>query len=269
MSRVVITGGGSGLGQALAYKYADQACQVAVVDIDADAAQTTVDEIDRRGGRASSFTCDITKQDDVDLLAQQLSEQWGAVDTLINNAGVAGGNLFEHDDVETWQWLFDINVIAQVRVTKAILPLINLSQSADKTIINIASQAGITASAGMSCYCASKAAIVSFSESLHIELDEDNIHVCVVCPAFFETNLHKSLRTNQPEMKKVVEKLITQSGVSASEIADKIVDQSRAKDFMIVTHAEGRKFFRLKRFLPTNWYMKLAKQAAQKLKQAI
>ena len=183
---------------------------------------------------------------------------------LINNAGVATAGAIESETLEQWQWVLDINLLGHVRVTKACLPLLRKSEAADKTVVNIASQAGLTAGPGMASYCVTKAAMVSLSESMNLEFSSENIHVAVVCPAFFDTNLNQSLRTNDPKMQTLVTKLIKKSGVSASEIADKVFDQVAAKKFLIVTHKEGRKAYRLKRFLPAEKYLNIVKKRMQK-----
>ena len=84
------------------------------------------------------------------------------MDILINNAGVASAGTLDFESVEQWQWVMDINLLSQVRVTKAILPFIRKSTDNNRMVINIASQAGINPSPGMGSYCASKSAMVSF-----------------------------------------------------------------------------------------------------------
>jgi len=144
------------------------------------------------------------------------------------------------------------------------LPLLRNSEAADKTIINIASQAGLTSAPGMASYCVTKAAMVSLSETMHLELAVDDIHVAVVCPAFFDTNLNQSLRSSDEKMQALVTKLIKKSGVSADEIAGKVFDAVNDKKFMIVTHKEGRKAYRLKRFLSMEHYLKIVKKRTAK-----
>jgi len=166
--------------------------------------------------------------------------------------------------LDQWQWVIDINLLGQVRMTKACLPLLRNSEAANKTIINIASQAGLTAAPGMASYCVSKAAMVSLSETMHLELSVEGIHVAVVCPAFFDTNLNTSLRSSDEKMQEVVTKMIKKSGVSAEEIANKVFDAVNQKKFMIVTHKDGRKAYRLKRFLSMERYLNLVKKRTAK-----
>ncbi len=264
MRKVLITGAGSGLGRALAQLYAGKGAEVCVADVNQEGGEETVNLITHAGGSAFFLSCDITQQWDVDKLAMSLAERWGSLDALINNAGVASAGQLEFESMEQWQWVLDINLLGHVRMTKAMLPLLRKSVNAQKDVINIASQAGITAAPGMGSYCVSKAAMVSYSETAHLELAAENIHVSVVCPAFFDTNLNKSLRSGDAKMQGVVDKMIKSSGVSADSIARKIIDGVTKRKFMILTHKQGIKAYRLKRFLPIERYLSMVKKRTSK-----
>ncbi len=264
MKKILITGAGSGLGRALALRYASGGSEICVADVNQEGGEQTVQMINEKGGSAFYMSCDITQQWDVDKLAITLAERWGGVDMLVNNAGVATAGQLEYESMEQWQWVLDINLMGHVRMTKGMLPLLRKSTSVDKDIINIASQAGITAAPGMGSYCVSKAAMVSLSETLHLELAPEGIHVSVVCPAFFDTNLNKSLRSGDQKMQNVVDKMIKKSGVSADSIADKVVAGVNARKYMILTHKEGIKAYRLKRYLPIERYLSMVKKRTAK-----
>jgi NAD(P)-dependent dehydrogenase (short-subunit alcohol dehydrogenase family) len=253
--RVLITGGASGLGEALALRYASARAEVCIVDIDAQRAQKVVDNISEAGGSAFFLPCDITKQEAVDSLSNIIKERWGGLDILINNAGVATGGALEFEDIEQWQWVMEINLLGMVRMTRA---FVSMMKAQDKAcIVNIASQAGITPISFMGSYNASKAAVVSFSETMHIELAKDNIQVSVVCPSFFPTNLGHGMRSKQPGIQELVGKLLSRSDISAEEVANIIYEQAGLGQFMILTHKVGRQAFRLKRFLPSMRYMNM------------
>lgn len=264
MRKILITGAGSGLGEALAKRYAQAGAEICVADLNEEGGNAVVKQLQDLGTEAFFVKCDITHQWDVDKLAMTVAERWRSIDMLINNAGVASAGKIESESMEQWQWVLDINLLGHVRVTKACLPLLRNSQAADRAVINIASQAGLTAGPGMASYCVTKAAMVSLSETMHLEFAAENIHVAVVCPAFFDTNLNQSLRSSDPEMQALVTKLIKKSGVSAAEIADKVVTAVAAKKFMVVTHKDGRKAYRLKRFLPIERYLNIVKKRMQK-----
>lgn len=264
MKRVLITGAGSGLGRALALQYAQQGDEVCVADVNLEGGQETVALVTAAGGKAFFHACDITQQWDVDKLAIALAERWQSLDVLINNAGVASAGSIESERLDQWQWVLDINLLGQVRMTKAMLPLLRKSDAVERDIINIASQAGITPAPGMGSYSVTKAAMVSFAETAHLELAHEGIHVSAVCPSFFDTNLNQSLRSDDAGMQAVVTKMIKKSGVSADAIAEQILAKVKARKFLIVTHKEGRKAYRLKRFLPIERYLKIVKNRTKK-----
>jgi len=266
MKKVLITGAGSGLGKALAMRYAGANTEICVADFDVDGGNEVANLINQNGGSAFFIQCDITQQLDVDKLAMALSERWQSIDMLINNAGVATAGLLESESIEQWQWVIDINLLGQVRMTKAILPLLRKSSADERDIINIASQAGLTAAPGMGSYCVTKAAMVSYSETAHLELADEGIHVSVVCPAFFDTNLNRSLRSDDPKMQGLVTKLIKKSGITAEQIAQIVADRVAKRKFMIVTHKDGRNAFRLKRYLPIERYLKIVLARTAKYK---
>jgi len=267
MKKILITGAGSGLGRALALAYAKADAQICVADVNSDGANETVEQITNLGGDAFFHSCDITKQADVDKLAIALADRWKSLDMLINNAGVATGGSLESESLEQWQWVLDINVLGQVRMTKAMLPLLRDSSAPEKDIVNIASQAGITPVPGMGSYSLSKAALVSYSETAHLELVHEGIHVSVACPSFFDTNLGDSLRSDDDAMHTTLNKLIAKSGITAAEIADKIQTAVAARKFLIVTHSDGRKAHYLKRFLPIERYLKIVAGQTKKFVQ--
>ena len=193
---VLITGGASGLGFALAKQYLRDGARVLICDLNEQSGQAALDALSELGD-ITFARCDITNQADVDELVAKVQDTWGKLDILVNNAGVATGGALQYEDIEQWQWVLNINLLGLVRMTRGFEPL--LKQHAHPgSIINIASQAGLTPIPVMASYNASKAAVVSFSETMHLELHPKGIKVSVACPSFFATNLDKSLRTKQP-----------------------------------------------------------------------
>ncbi|RBP49119.1 SDR family oxidoreductase [Arenicella xantha] len=268
MKKVLITGAGSGLGRALALRYGQAGADVCVADVNQEGGQETVSQIEAAGGSAFFQGCDITQQWDVDKLAIALAERWQSLDVLVNNAGVASAGSIESERLEQWQWVLEINLLGQVRMTKAMLPLLRKSTADNRDIINIASQAGLTPAPGMGSYSVTKAAMVSFAETAHLEFAHEGIHVSVVCPSFFDTNLNQSLRSDDAGMQAVVTKMIKKSGVSADSIAEQVIKDVHARKFMVITHKEGRKAHRLKRFLPIERYLKIVKDRTKKFVKA-
>ncbi|WP_339724506.1 SDR family oxidoreductase [uncultured Paraglaciecola sp.] len=262
---VLITGGASGLGEALALQYAKQNYDVCIADLNSERGHKVVDSICKSGGAAFFLPCDITNETSIETLKQQLLTRWPQVDVLVNNAGVATGGALEFEDIEQWEWVLNINVLGMVRMCRAFVPM--MKKQGGGKIVNIASQAGITPAPLMGSYNASKAAVVSFSETMHLELADDNIHVSVACPGFFSTNLDESLRSNQPGVAKLVSKMLhNSSDITAANVAEAIYQDSENLKFITITHKEGRTAFRMKRWLAPMRYLAMMKKQLKNFK---
>ena len=255
---VLITGGASGLGAALVKHYAKQGARICIADLHSERAEQVIADNQQSAADVFFQRCDITSQADIEELYDSINTRWGKLDVLINNAGVATGGALAFEDIVQWQWVLNINLLGMVGMTRTFAPL--LAQQPKSWLINIASQAGITPIPYMASYNASKAAVVSFSETMHLELAKDGIQVSVACPSFFATNLDESMRTHQPGVQALVTKLLNRSDIDADTVADIIVRRATAGDFMILTHRAGKKAWWLKRFMPSQRYLSMMKK---------
>jgi NAD(P)-dependent dehydrogenase (short-subunit alcohol dehydrogenase family) len=252
---VLITGGASGLGAALVAHYAKSGAKICIADLNEQRGNEVITANAKYAAELFFQPCDITQLADIEALHNVVVAHWGKLDVLINNAGVATGGALEFEDIEQWQWVLNINLLGMVRMSQIFVPL--LTKQPTSQMINIASQAGITPIPYMGSYNASKAAVVSFSETMYLELAKLGVHVSVACPSFFATNLDESMRSKQPGAQALVSKLLTRSSVTAGDVAAIIVNRANAGDFMILSHKEGRLAYRLKRYLPTKRYLKM------------
>lgn len=264
---VVVTGAASGLGKALALKWASQQAEVCVADINKPAGEQVCQEIQALGGKAFFVPCDITNTDSITALVQVLNERWQHIDVLINNAGVASADKIEVEPILQWRWVMEINLFGIVNMCQQFVPI--FKQQGVGSIVNVASQAGLTPIPFMSSYNASKAAVVSLSETLRIELADDNINVSVLCPGFFKTNLGSSLRTQLPTMEKLLGKLFDKSPINATQVADIAYQGESKKQFLLLTHQQGKRLYQLKRLLPLHWYFKLVLKQTHRLRQLL
>ncbi|MED5332355.1 MAG: SDR family oxidoreductase [Pseudomonadota bacterium] len=271
--RVLITGGATGLGQAIALKWAekwagkDEGLDICIADINQERGDETVNTLSAQGANAFYIHCDITSENDVQTLANTLENRWGGVDIVFNNAGVASGGSLLDESIEQWQWVFDINVLGMVRVSRALLPL--MREQGGGYFINIASQAGLTPIPYMGSYNAVKAAVVSFSETMKLELAPDNIDVSVVCPSFFKTNLDESMRSSNPASHKMLDKFFAKADMTKEDVAESIFQQVDKKQFLILTHKLGKRAFLLKKLLPTQRYIKNMLNQTKMMKRAM
>jgi len=123
-TRLLITGGATGLGKAIALtwaKHQGKAVKICIADLNEERSNETVEELVSLGTEAFFHRCDITQQDDIVALQQSLQSRWQRVDIVINNAGVATGGSLEGEPIEQWQWIFDINLFGMVRVSQTFL----------------------------------------------------------------------------------------------------------------------------------------------------
>jgi len=261
MKRVVITGGASGLGMAMAKYYAAQGWAVCIADIQDDAGQKLASQLKQKNGTACFFQhLDVTNESQWLELQNTVATRWQGLDVLINNAGVASSGNIEDMALKDFKWTLDINVLGVVNGCHYFTPLLKKSQG---HLINVASMAGLLHMAGMSAYNTSKAAVVALSETLYSELDPFGVKVSVLCPAFFKTNLTDNMRSANDGGTALAGNLMEKSKVSADDIARQLFEDSAKGRFMILTHKREKRVWAIKRFAP-GLYLKLIKGAAKR-----
>ncbi|MDN3650919.1 SDR family oxidoreductase [Reinekea marina] len=259
MKKVLITGGASGLGLAMAKRWASTGATVCVADRTEALAQATINAINEAGGQGHFVACDVTDDESLAAVKRYTDEHIGALDVLINSAGVPTAGSIEGESLKAWQWVLDINLLGCVRLAKLYVP--DMRKNKTGHIVNVASQAGITSMPFMGSYNASKAALVAYSETMKLELSPFNIGVSVLCPAFVKTNLDKSLPEEQSDMQSVVTKLVERGTVSAEEVAEAAFKAVQNNKFMVITHADGGRIYSLKRWLPNFYFWLMAKKS--------
>ncbi len=250
---IFITGGASGLGRAIAMRYAAAGWRVCIGDVNDERGADAAEDLAAGSPGALYLRCDVTREDDVQAVAATLQSRWGTIDVVVNNAGVALAGNIEDVAIADWQWILDINLMGVVRGCKVFTSV--FKQQGHGHFVNVASMAGLLDVPTMSAYNVSKAGVVSLSETLQHELCDDNIGVSVVCPSFFKTNLTESFRTTDPKLRKTMNKLLEKGRISAEEIADYIFRAVEKKQFHVLPHADGRFLWMLKRYLPRSAYV--------------
>lgn len=185
---VAVTGAGSGMGRATAELFASRGASVAVVDIDADAAAETVDEITTDGGDAIAVTADVSDAREVEAFVERTVEEYGRIDVLHNNAGIPQESTPVEDVTEaTWDQIQDINLKSAFLGAKHAVP--HMREQGGGVILNTASTAGIRPRTGLSAYCASKGGMITLTKQLAHELADDNIRVNAICPVATDTDM--------------------------------------------------------------------------------
>jgi short-subunit dehydrogenase len=260
--RVVITGAGSGLGRALAFCFAENGWRVACADIRRDRAEDTVRLITEFGVGAMALHVDVGDDASVEELRDEVLAAWDGVDVVINNAGIASAGSVTDTTLDDWRWTLNINLMGVVRGCRAFLPV--LLEQGHGHVINIASFAGIAHAPRMSAYSASKAGVISLSETVRGELAVAGsaVKVSVVCPAFFPTNLMETSRAPSRD-KSIAQKLMDTSGDTADSVAPKIYRGMQRGDFLILPTKSEPMRWRLKRFLPELFFRKLVEAVSK------
>jgi meso-butanediol dehydrogenase / (S,S)-butanediol dehydrogenase / diacetyl reductase len=203
----IVTGSARGIGQGIALKLAGAGANVACVDLGnpADKAltyqlaahtdlQSTVQEVKRRGVKAVPILADVTSFPDCQRMARETVEQLGSVDVLVNNAGVIAVGLVADFSEEQWDRVMAVNAKGPFLCSKACIP--HMLRNNEGAIINVASIAGKTGRGGAAAYCASKFAVVAFTQALAEELGPSNIRVNAVCPGFLRTAMWTEVLNN-------------------------------------------------------------------------
>jgi len=188
-----VTGGASGIGFALARAFGREGMQIALADIDFEAARYAVERLDKDQIKAVPIRCDVGERQSIERAALETIAAFGKVHIVCNNAGVAiGGPLGMVSDSD-WDWIIDVNLKSVVYGVETFYPLIR-SHGEGGHVVNTASIAGLISPPGLEPYAATKFAVVAMSEGWAQQLQQINIGVSVLCPGFVRTRIHESGR---------------------------------------------------------------------------
>jgi len=187
----IVTAAGRGIGAAIARKLAENGAKVALVDINENDLKARVEEIEKNGGTAKYFLCDVSDWEQVNQTVEQVNKLWGRIDILVNNAGITKDNLILRMTPEDWDAVMRVNLKGAFLFTKAVVrPMMRNKYG---KIVNISSVVGIFGNAGQANYSASKAGLIGFTKSVAKEFAKKGIRCNAVAPGFIETDMTKSL----------------------------------------------------------------------------
>lgn len=221
--RVLITGGASGIGRALAERFAAAGAQLVLVDVNAAALSATADHLRASGAAVETFAADLSDVEQIARLRDRVHAAGGAIDVLVNNAGVVFGGGFLDVPLEQHLLTYQINTVGLVAMTHAFLP--DLIASSDGHLVNTASASGLIGLPYGATYASSKWSVIGFSESIALELDElghRHVHVTVLCPSYVSTGLFDGAKA--PRMTRLL---------TADRVADRTVRAVLANRFAV------------------------------------
>jgi NAD(P)-dependent dehydrogenase (short-subunit alcohol dehydrogenase family) len=242
----VVTGGASGIGLALAERFAAEGMRVVLADIDEPRLREVEARLTESGADVGAVTCDTSSEAAVEDLARATLERFGAAHLLCNNAGITGVGDAWRGPIEVWRRTVDINLYGVVHGIRAFLPI--MEDQGEGHIVSTASMAGLTALPGAAPYNATKHAVVALSEGLFLELQATGspVGVSVLCPGFVKTRLMERDVDPDPVAAPIAGAISAllragiETGLDASDVAAAVVDAVRARQFWILTHPEMR-----------------------------
>jgi 3-oxoacyl-[acyl-carrier protein] reductase len=201
----VVTGGGSGIGQAIALGYAREGAHVVVLDINAETAAETAKSIQAANGKAASFKLDVTDREACRTMAAEIGKNIGQASVLVNNAGINRRNAFTADPeavIKDWQDVIGINLTGTFNVTHAFLGQLRAIKG---RIVNIASIQSFVhvRTPNSPAYTTSKHGVLGFTRALAAELGKDGVRVNAIGPGLIETPLNEKVRATNPELVKI------------------------------------------------------------------
>lgn len=187
----IITGAGSGIGEATAVKFAREGAKVAVCDINAAAAEKVAADIRRDGGTALPFRIDVTDKASIAQMVEGVMQAWGRIDTLVNNAGIVQDAQFRKMTDEQFERVVDVNLKGVYNCTKAVVEVMLGQQRG--CILNASSIVGLYGNFGQTNYAATKFGVIGMVKTWARELGRKGIRANAICPGFVETPILKSM----------------------------------------------------------------------------
>lgn len=249
---VLITGGTSGIGLALAKEFGRQGCRISITGRDSDRLEIANNELKDLGIECLGIQADASLETDQRKAVAQTINRYGSLDVLINNAGISMRAMFKDVDLEVIRKVMEINFFGTVYATKAALPYIMKSKG---SIVGISSIAGYKGLPGRTGYSASKFAMMGFLESLEIELLKKNVHVLIASPGFTSSRIRENSLTKDGAPQGVSPRL-EEKMMTSEEVASIIYQAVKSRKRTVIMTGQGKLTVWLNKFFP-GWVNKL------------
>jgi meso-butanediol dehydrogenase / (S,S)-butanediol dehydrogenase / diacetyl reductase len=187
----IITGGGTGIGRAIALAYAREGAKVAVLGRRRDQLEEVVKEASQGGGTGKATVCDVTRSQQIQEAVREVESAFGPVNVLVNNAGALSVSTVESISEEDWDRVLETNLTGPFLMCRAVLP--SMRRGGGGAIVNIGSVLGLVGMKDRAAYCASKGGLTLLTKAMALDHAHENIRVNCICPAIVETTLVKGL----------------------------------------------------------------------------
>jgi NADP-dependent 3-hydroxy acid dehydrogenase YdfG len=234
---------------------------VACVDLIADRVEAARASLPGQGHIA--LLADVGSDESMQALFDQVQKEWGGVDVLINNAGIASGGPMIETTMEEWRKLLEVDLLSVVRGCRLFLP--GMLAAGKGQILSTASFAGLASAPGIMTYGVAKAAVVALSEQLRAEVFDKGILVGVICPSFFKTNLIDTA-VGSDKARKMALRLMDTSPDTVDSVADNVFASAERGQFMILPTKHEPMRWRMKRWFPNMYFRMLTKLVKQHTK---
>lgn len=251
----LISGAAGGIGFALARELGELGMNVVIADIDETALTSAKEQLESMNINVLACKLDVTDFCQWQVCVEQAVATFGKLHMLVNNAGVGGvPGKIEQTDHDIWRWVIDVNLMGVVYGAQAAIPEIK-RHGEGGWIVNVASMAGMMGVPYASSYSATKAAVVSMTESWAVELKSHNIQVSALCPAFVKTRIHESMRNKQDKYKSSTDSkeiapadkdrykknfsqaaALVESGIAPELLAKRVIEALNSGQMYIFTH---------------------------------
>jgi NADP-dependent 3-hydroxy acid dehydrogenase YdfG len=245
--RAFITGAGSGLGLELAKALAADGWTLGLFDRNLERLTSVEAKFADAGVQLVAYPGDVTQADELTVAVNSFAATHDGLDVMINNAGVAGGGSMMEVSLEDWRWIIDINVMGVVHGSRAAIP--HLQRNGTGLLVNVASAAAFASAPGMISYNATKAAVVSISETLVNELRPIGTQVSVVMPSFFRSSLLETLRGPDHARLSAHEAMRRSEYPVEQAALDLLTECADGRTYIVLPKA-ARKMWRMKRWMP-------------------
>ena len=242
----VLTGAASGIGRQLALRLAGRGCNLCLIDINAERLQSLRDDLAQHPVRVELIVCDLSNPDNVDQMLEQIVTLMPCIDLLINNAGVAFYGQTENMTAQQWDWLLNINLLAPVRITQRLLPI--LLSRPDTHVVNMCSISGLVAGGRFTAYHTSKYGLIGLTEALRAEFGRRGLGVTAICPGPVLTDLYTSTVSDSRDRRvPTPPKWLSTTAEHVADVTIRAIVRNR-RQVLITPMAHG--LFQLKRFFP-------------------
>jgi NAD(P)-dependent dehydrogenase (short-subunit alcohol dehydrogenase family) len=253
----VLTGAGSGFGLECARIGAQLGMNLVLVDVQQDALDKAAAELTAAGAAVLARRVDVSSAEQMEALANDVVQRFGAPHFVFNNAGVGSGGLVWENSVKDWEWVLGFNLWGVIHGVRLFTPLMLAAAKADPAyqghIVNTASMAGLLTPPNMGVYNVSKHAVVSLTETLYqdLKLVSDQISASVLCPYFVATGISQSHRNKpagladeKPTQSQLIgqamtDKAVSSGKVSAAQVAEMVFHAMRHDQFYIYSHPKA------------------------------